>query len=473
MHDTKDLAIHSYQNTSTYRKGDAPVFKKPISVKDMRLKISSNGRYFTDQKGKPFFYLADTAWALFKRLNHDEIDLYLENRAAKGFNVIQAYVLRGLKVKNLYGDLPLINNDPLKPNEPYFRNVDYIVNRANALGLVMALVVTWGEHVFCKHHDERIFNAENALAFGKFLADRYKNNCVIFYLGGDRDPLGGMPVWAAMAKGLREGGSGNHLISYHGPGSLSEPSSSYWCHNLEWLDFNVLQTGHGWTVENYEFVTHDYNLEPAKPTLDMESSYENHADFRNNTGRRMDAHQVRESLYWEVLAGAAGHGYGCADVRVFYDPELTPKIGDYSFARGVHENTHWTVAMDLPGAACMGFARTLFELRPWYKMVPDQSVIAAGQGTGEDNIQAARADDGSFLLAYLTLGSRVSVFMNKLTGPKVNAQWFNPRDGRFITIGEFTNSGVQEFTPPSSVDRDDWVLVLDDAAKKYRNQLQA
>ena len=187
----------------------------------------------------------------------------------------------------------------------------------------------------------------------------------------------------------------------------------------------------------------------------------------------MDAHQVRESLYWEVLAGAAGHGYGCADVRVFYDPELTPKIGDYSFARGVHENTHWTVAMDLPGAACMGFARTLFALRPWYKMVPDQSVIATGQGIGEDHIQAARAEDGSFLLAYLTLGSRVSVFMNKLTGPKVNAQWFNPRDGRFITIGEFTNLGVQEFTPPSSVDRDDWVLVLDDAAKKYRNQLQA
>jgi hypothetical protein len=278
-------------------------------------------------------------------------------------------------------------------------------------------------------------------------------------------------VWEAMAKGLSEGGQGNHLISYHGPGSLTEPSSSFWCHNFEWLDFNVLQTGHGWTFNNYDFIAHDYNLKPAKPTLDMESSYENHKDMRNNTGRRVDAHQVREFLYWQVLAGAAGHGYGCADVRIFYDPELTPKIGDYTFARGVLENTHWKVALNFPGAECMGFARKLFALRPWYKMVPDQSVIAAGQGTGEDRIQAARAQDGSFILAYATLGNKMSINMDKLSGAKVNAWWFNPRDGRFITIGKFTNTGVQEFIPPSNYDRDDWVLVLDDATKKYRNRL--
>ena len=30
------------------------------SVKNLRLKVSPNGRYFVDQDGKPFFYLADT-----------------------------------------------------------------------------------------------------------------------------------------------------------------------------------------------------------------------------------------------------------------------------------------------------------------------------------------------------------------------------------------------------------------------------
>ena len=66
------------------------------SVKNLRLKVSPNGRYFVDQNGKPFFYLADTCWLLFQRLEHDEVDEYLRDRAAKGFTVIQAYVIRGL-----------------------------------------------------------------------------------------------------------------------------------------------------------------------------------------------------------------------------------------------------------------------------------------------------------------------------------------------------------------------------------------
>src|SRR5690349_859059 len=66
------------------------------SVKNLRLKVSPNGRYFVDQNGKPFFYLADTCWLLFQRPNHDEVDEYLKDRAAKGFTAIQAYVIRGL-----------------------------------------------------------------------------------------------------------------------------------------------------------------------------------------------------------------------------------------------------------------------------------------------------------------------------------------------------------------------------------------
>ena len=72
----------------------------------------------------------------------------------------------------------------------------------------------------------------------------------------------------------------------------------------------------------------------------------------------------------------------------------------------------------------------------------DQSVIADGQGEGEDHIQAARAEDGSFILAYLTLGNPVSIHMDKLSGKKVKAQWYNPRDGRFI-YRHYTNTGIQ------------------------------
>ena len=39
----------------------------------------------------------------------------------------------------------------------------------------------------------------------------------------------------------------------------------------------MIQSGHRWAVPNYEFITHDYNLTPVKPTIDMEARYETHA----------------------------------------------------------------------------------------------------------------------------------------------------------------------------------------------------
>ncbi len=155
------------------------------SVKNLRLKVSSNGRYFVDQKGKPFFYLADTCWLLFQRLDHDEVDEYLKDRVAKGFTAIQAYVIRGLGKRHpdgnssLLGESPFIDRDATRPNEAFFKNVDYVVNRANELGLVMGLVTAKSWHV--NKTPEQVFNERNAYTFGRFLGERYKNNAVIWY----------------------------------------------------------------------------------------------------------------------------------------------------------------------------------------------------------------------------------------------------------------------------------------------------
>src|SRR5260221_4886727 len=79
--------------------GAPPPEASERSVKGLNLKVSSNGRYFVDQDGKPFFYLGDTAWFLFQRLDRKELDDYLKGRARKGFTVIQAYVLRRLEAR--------------------------------------------------------------------------------------------------------------------------------------------------------------------------------------------------------------------------------------------------------------------------------------------------------------------------------------------------------------------------------------
>ena len=357
------------------------------SVKGLKLKVSSNGRYLETREGKPFLYLGDTAWTLFKRLTREEAGEYLHNRAAKGFTVIQAYVLRGLNVRNVYGDLTVVDGDPTKLNEAFFKNVDWIVNSANELGLVMGMVVSYGEHVNGKV--EKVFDASNAFTYGKLLGSRYKNNAVIWYLGGDRNPAKDVEVWSAMANGLKEGSGRMQLVSYHGPGPRSAPegpteySSSFWFHDRQWLDYNVIQSGHRSAVKNYNFITHDYVLTPVKPTIDMEARYENHPDGGDTT-RRIDAHQEREAAYWAMLAGAAGHGYGCNDMWQFYNPERMPAPDDKSFPFDrLRGTTPWQKAMDFQGAFNMGLMRKLFELRPWYTLRPDQTVVAAGQGEGK------------------------------------------------------------------------------------------
>jgi hypothetical protein len=124
--------------------------------------------------------------------------------------------------------------------------------------------------------------------------------------------------------------------------------------------------------------------------------------------------------------------------------------------------------MAYEGSRQMGFMRRLFELRPWYKLVPDQSVIAAGQGEGEDHVRAARAEDGSFVIAYLPSGKPVNIKMDKVSSKTVKAHWYDPRKGTWLSIGEYANTGSRQFTAPSRGEKDDWVLVLEDAAKGYR-----
>ena len=187
----------------------------------------------------------------------------------------------------------------------------------------------------------------------------------------------------------------------------------------------------------------------------MEPPYENHPTGSKTP--RIDSHQVRQGAYWAMLAGAAGHGYGALDNYYLY------KEGDGPFPRDGFQP--WRRAIAYEGSRQVGLMRRLFALRPWFKLVPDQSVLTSDRGAGEEHLQAARAEDGSFVVAYTAVGKPIGIHMDKVSGKSVKARWFDPRDGSWREIGVHPNSGTRDFTPPSTGPRDDWVLVLDDAEK--------
>jgi hypothetical protein len=80
---------------------------------------------------------------------------------------------------------------------------------------------------------------------------------------------------------------------------------------------------------------------------------------------------------------------------------------------------------------------------------------------------ATRDEVGSYAMIYVPVGRKFSVKMNVIDGAEVIAWWYNPRNGEATKIGKYSNTGEQSFISPTPGELLDWILVLDDASKKY------
>ncbi|WP_342087363.1 glycoside hydrolase family 140 protein [Dyadobacter sp. OTU695] len=427
--------------------------------------ISENKRFLL-KEGKPFFWLGDTAWELFHRLDRSDADYYLQKRAEQGFTVIQAVALAefdGLVEPNPYGEKPLINNDPMQPNESYFKHVDYIIDKAAIYGLTIAFLPTWGDKVFKSTWGKgpEIFNESNAKAYGKWLGNRYKARPnIIWVLGGDRQPRKDsrdVEIWRAMAAGIAEGVGGHDkaLITYHP--QPNKEGSSEWFHDDEWFDFNMFQTGHCRDTPVYDHIQRSYDRKPVKPVIDAEPIYEDHpVCFNAKENGTSSAYDVRKSAYLDLFAGAFGHTYGCHDIWQMYSPTREAVNGPHVF---------WQQALDLPGALEMKYVRKLIESRPITDRVPDQSIILENALPAAERVQATRGKD--YLFVYTASGKAFSVNPGKISGTDLEAFWYDPRSGKVRDAGKFDNKSVNKFIPPTSGYGHDWVLVVDDRAKGY------
>ena len=338
------------------------------------LQVSDNHRFLVTESGQPFFWLGDTAWELFHRLNREEADAYLRNRAERRFTVVQAVALAeldGLNTPNAYGERPLIDNDPTRPNEAYFQHVDWIVRRANELGIYVGFLPTWGDKWNkAWGNGPEIFTPQNAEVYGEWLGRRYRDAGLVWILGGDRpiDPARAdlqKEIIRSMARGLRKGDGGSHLITYHptGGASSSEPF-----HNDPWLDFNMRQNGHSAEFTGrYDQTRVDYDRSPTKPVLDGEPIYEDHpVSFDAKKYGHSIASDVRRPLYWDLFTGAFGHTYGHHSVWQMWAPNRNPVNNPLQ---------PWSEAILQPGAAQMQHARALLESRPFLTRIPDDSLV--------------------------------------------------------------------------------------------------
>ncbi len=433
------------------------------------LRVAANRRFLEYTDGRPFFYLGDTAWAMLHRLRREEMDFYLDNRARKGFSVVQTVILcsealtgsAGHNAPNAYGDAPLHDLDPGRPNEAFFAHVDYAVAAAAQRGLFLGLLPAWG-HLWraCADGTRGLFTPESARRYGLFLGKRYRDQRVIWILGGDRNITTPeeRKIIDALAAGLREGGEHRHLLTFHprGPGQSSDL-----LHDAEWLDFNMIQSSHPvCDHDNGLFVERDYARTPPKPTLDGEPRYEmiQAGFYYRGVPRlaRFDDYDVRQAAYWALLAGACGHTYGNHSIWQMWeagrDAIVSPCVP-------------WREALDHPGAFQMGLLRRLFESRPWQTLVPDPAILLDSPSGPGERVRAARAADHAFAFIYSPRGMPFTVRMDVIHPQRVKACWFDPRYGATDLAYDCDSPGIQTFAPPTSGRGRDWLLILEDPAR--------
>jgi hypothetical protein len=266
-----------------------------------------------------------------------------------------------------------------------------------------------------------------------------------------------------MARGLRRGDGGAHLITLHPTGGKGSADAFQ---DEAWLDFNMRQNGHVTEFTGrYENTHRDYEKTPVKPVLDGEPIYEDHpVSFNAKQLGHSIASDVRRPLYWDLFGGACGHTYGHHSVWQMWTPARKPINNPLM---------PWSDAINQLGASQMQFARKLLESRPFLTRIPDDSIIGSNRvptsipGAGRYRFVATRDESGSYAMVYAPVGRSFSVHLDKISGREVKGWWFNPRDGSAKFAGEFEKAGEKSFTPPTPGELLDWVLVLDNSEKNF------
>lgn len=397
------------------------------------LRVSASDRYFETANEKPWFWLGDTAWSLLTAYTPVEQKTYLTAREKMGFTLVQVVAAweggtdteHGLRPNaNTAGVQPWRNDDPLQPNEAFWKNVDAVVATAAKDHLYVGLLPAWGSFVV----NYKTLTMANAEAYGRWLGHRYRNAPNIVWIeGGDRDLLWSGPgsekyaayanVWRAIGRGLKEGDDGAHLIMFHPGGTLHDNQQE------KWLAADMIQTW-AWYKNIPGQITVSYGLKPTKPVILTEGAYEAGPEYPT---RPITPLLVRKQAYWTYLSGGF-FTYGHNDIW--------------------RKTSTWQSALNSEGAKNMRVLRTLFASLPWWELRPDQGLFSSGEGADTTYNAAAMASNGQWAMVYFSGPSTAKLNLNSLKSKQLHVTWVDPRSGRRVREKADAAAGEESFTTP-------------------------
>lgn len=444
-----------------------------------KLMVSSNNRYLQFENGRPFFWLGDTGWLVPQHLDRSEVEYYFNKCRRAGYNMVQIQVMDAVPSYNIYGQQSLPYGWDFSKADPegvysYWDHLDYIVRKAEQNGIYIGMVAIWGSQVQAGN-----INAEQAKAYGKFLAERYKNNPnIIWIIGGDIQGNIHPEVWDALATSIKSIDN-KHLMTFHPRGRYT---SAKWWSKASWMDFHTFQSGHrkygqrmgnkdypipdSAEEDNWMYVDSTWAYKPIKPVLDDEPSYEDIPKGLHDANEaRWQDYDVRRYAYWSVFAGSCGHTYGHNAIMQMLKPGYPTGYGSDGTVKS------WYQALEDPGYNQMQYITDLMLSFPYFERVPDQSIIVGKNGVKYDRLIATRGKD--YMLIYNYNSNVMKIDLRKISGKKKLLWWFNPSDGAISFIGTADNKIITVSPQIEKSDKvNDRVLIAIDAEKNYISREQ-
>ena len=389
-----------------------------------KLMVSSNNRYLQFENGRPFFWLGDTGWLVPQHLDRAEVEYYFNKCRRAGYNMVQIQVMDAVPSYNIYGQQSLPYGWDFSKADPegvysYWDHLDYIVRKAEQNGIYIGMVAIWGSQVQAGN-----INAEQAKAYGKFLAERYKNNPnIIWIIGGDIQGNIHPEVWDALATSIKSIDN-KHLMTFHPRGRYT---SAKWWSKASWMDFHTFQSGHrkygqrmgnkdypipdSTEEDNWMYVDSTWAYKPIKPVLDDEPSYEDIPKGLHDANEaRWQDYDVRRYAYWSVFAGSCGHTYGHNAIMQMLKPGYPTGYGSDGTVKS------WYQALEDPGYNQMQYITDLMLSFPYFERVPDQSIIVGKNGVKYDRLIATRGKD--YMLIYNYNSNVMKIDLRKISGKK-------------------------------------------------------
>ncbi len=423
-----------------------------------KLKVSADHRFIVTEDEQPFVWIGETNW-FFAKLPPPTIDSLLDVRKDQGFTMM--FVSCREKLYNGGGPGSITN-----PNESWWKYLDEYIKKCEQRNMYVGITLGWWAVA-------RSNSETDLYTYGKWVGNRYKdhNNIVWLTLGeaGSHQRKSSIPdeKIEAIVKGIREGDTGNKLLTVHADFRRGTSISRH----SELVDFNNWQTSQWCCIDDlprkddrawnvWEAIQFDYdqryNGQP-KPTLDSEAWYENNKDFCD-----AKPYNIRRRAYFTIFAGAFGHTYGAGGI---WDG-LNSSEGCSSHAQG---------AIHYEGAKHMGYLSDfLHQLGDdLLKLRPDQNIILSENPDSYDlHLQASLAADKSFALIYTASDAPFEVDLSKIDNKLTNPIWFNPRSNSYTETNDKLKGDSGTFDPPGEAGPgNDWVLILGDRgfASRFKN----